>query len=61
MASLAKSNKYLRDSKALSEMIRKNAYDSSIFEGASYRSLPKPESNQKRDDMAKSKKRAKSS
>lgn len=60
MASLAKSNKYLRDKKILSGMIRKNAYDSAIFEGASSRSLPKPETSHNRADIVNSKKRAKS-
>ncbi len=39
MASLAQSNAYLRDKKARQMMVAKNTFDSSVFEGASPRSL----------------------
>lgn len=39
MASLATSNKYLKNRKRLLKMIGENSYDSAVFEGASPRSL----------------------
>ncbi len=57
MASLIETNKYLRDSVLRERMLRKSAYDSSVFEGA--KGLPKPQPVRSLRKTASSKKRAK--
>lgn len=41
MASLSETNPYLRDPKKFEQMVARNTYDSSVFEGASPKSLAK--------------------
>ena len=58
MASLAKSNKYLKDRGSLLRMLAENTYDSAVFEGASHRALKAGQTAPKRRRIATSKKAA---
>jgi hypothetical protein len=60
MASLAKSNKYLKDRGSLLRMIEENTYDSAVFEGASPRALKAGQAAPKRRCIAASKKAVRS-
>ena len=63
MASLAESNPYLRDCEQRHVMVAENTFDSSVFEGASPRSLSKraPHLVTKRRSRASTKKQVKGS
>ena len=61
MASLAETNKYLRDPKVLERIVTRNALASSVFEGASLRALTSGhKASRKESKIASSKKSARS-